>query len=170
MGNDREERLMASFERTPTGVELSLDIFEARLLRGLLDEMARLLQQEASIEDAVVDRLFPAAYAAPEDAQAFAELVGEELKDGKLAAVSSLAATLGGDGATVARIATDETDSWLTVLTDLRLALGTRLEVTEEKMSEQLDPGDPEAAGMSVLHWLGWLQEMLIEIATEENR
>jgi hypothetical protein len=161
---------MASFERAGKEVQISLDLFEARVLRGLLDEMARLLQQEESIEDAVVDRLFPAAYAAPEDAQAFAELVGEELRDGKIAAVSSIAAALAGEGPIVARVPRDRIDEWLTVLTDLRLALGTRLEVTEEKMEEQLDPGDPAAAGMSVLHWLGWLQEMLIEIATEENR
>ena len=161
---------MASFERTGPEIQISLDLFEARVLRGLLDEMARLLQQEETIEDAVVDRLFPAAYAAPEDAQAFAELVGEELKDGKIAAVASIATALAGAGPIVARVPREQIDEWLTVLTDLRLALGTRLDVTEEKMAEQLDPGDPEAAGMSVLHWLGWLQEMLIEIATEENR
>ena len=56
------------------------------------------------------------------------------------------------------------------MLTDIRLALGTRFDVTQEKMSHELDPNDPEAPGMSVLHWLGWVQEMLIEIVTEEKR
>lgn len=160
---------MASIERTGAAVEISLDVFEARLLRGLLDEMASLLQHEAVIEDAVVDRLFPAAYAQPEDARAFAELVGDELKTGKVSAVASVSATLAGEGPVEAQIPGDQIDTWLTVLTDLRLALGTRLDVTEEKMSVELDPNDPETAGMSVLHWLGWMQEKLIEIVTEET-
>lgn len=159
---------MASVERTGAAVRISLDAFEARLLRGLLEEMADLLRQEAVIEDAVVDRLFPPAYAQPEDAQAFAELVGDELKTGKVSAVDSVATALAGDGPIEAHIPHDQIDAWLTVLTDLRLALGVRLDVTEEKMSVELDPNDPEATGMSVLHWLGWLQEMMLETVTED--
>jgi hypothetical protein len=52
------------------------------------------------------------------------------------------------------------------LLTDLRLAIGTRLDVTEEKMSDDIDPDDPEAAALSVLHWLGWVQGTILEAIT----
>jgi hypothetical protein len=31
-------------------------------------------------------------------------------------------------------------------------------------MDEQLDPTDPNAAALSIVHWLAWLQESMIEI------
>ena len=47
-------------------------------------------------------------------------------------------------------------------LTDLRLALGTRLGVDEERMGAAVDPAGPDAAAMTVLHWLGWVQEGIL--------
>jgi hypothetical protein len=38
--------------------------------------------------------------------------------------------------------------------------------VTEEKMSGDIDPDDPEAAALSVLHWLGWVQGTILEAIT----
>src|SRR5207245_29074 len=57
----------------------------------------------------------------------------------------------------------DEAQAWLSVLNDARLALGTRLEITED-----LDPGaigsdHPEAPAYAVYWWLGWAQEHLVE-------
>jgi hypothetical protein len=48
------------------------------------------------------------------------------------------------------------------VLNDLRLVLGTRLDVTEE-MDFDLDPSDPSAAELAVYAYLSWLQEQLVE-------
>ena len=158
---------MTSIEASDGNVLLVMDAEEAGLLRGLVTEMQELIEQEASIQDAVIDRLFPSAYADPKDAQAFSELVGDELKNGKLDAIRSVLSVLGNPGEVDATVPRSEIDGWLTVLTDLRLALGTRLDVTEEKMERELDASDPEAAGMAVLHWLGWMQEMFIRAITE---
>ena len=51
------------------------------------------------------------------------------------------------------------------MLTDLRLAIGARLEVTEELMSADVGPEDERAPALVTLHWLGWLQEMLLKAA-----
>lgn len=158
---------MASIEPSAGGVSLSLEIEEATLLRDLANQMKDLLEQEAVIQDAVIDRLFPSAYADPKDAEAFSDLVGDELKNGKLEAIRSVLSVLGEDDAVETTVPRSEIDGWLTVLTDLRLALGTRFEVTEEKMEAELDPEDPATAGMAVLHWLGWVQEMFIRAITE---
>jgi hypothetical protein len=160
---------MASFEPQAGDVAVSFDADEARILRGLLTEMKELIDHEASVDDAVIERLFPAAYAAPEDTQSFRELVGDELKAGKQGALLSVLSVLGEDGDVAATIPRSEIDQWLTALTDVRLALGTRFEVTEEKMVAELDPGDPGAGAMAVLHWLGWMQEMLISAITSDT-
>ena len=59
-------------------------------------------------------------------------------------------------------LTTDEAESWLRVLNDLRLVLGTRLDVTEE-MSWNLDPNDPRSPELAVYGYLSWLQEQLVE-------
>ena len=158
---------MASIEARAGDVAVAFDADEARVLRGLLTEMKELIDQEAAVQDAVIDRLFPAAYAAPEDTQSFRELVGEELKAGKQGALLVVLSVLGDDGEVTAIVPRSEVDQWLTALTDVRLALGTRFEVTEEKMSAELDPGDDGAGAIAVLHWLGWMQEMLIRAISE---
>jgi hypothetical protein len=157
---------MASFEPRAGDVAVSFDADEARILRGLLTEMKELIDHEASVDDAVIERLFPAAYAAPEDTQSFRDLVGDELKAGKQGALLSVLSVLGEDGDVAATIPRSEIDQWLTALTDVRLALGTRFEVTEEKMAAEPDPRDAGAGALAVLHWLGWMQEMLISAIT----
>ena len=54
---------MASIEPLSGDVAVSFDSDEARILRGLLTEMKDLIDHEAAMDDAVIDRLFPAAYA-----------------------------------------------------------------------------------------------------------
>lgn len=158
---------MAAIEPSGGSVQLQLDAEEAQILRGLATEMKELIEHEAAIQDAVIDRLFPSAYADPKDAQAFTELVGDELKSAKLDAIRSVLSVLGEPGGVDMIVPRSEIDGWLTVLTDLRLALGTRFEVTEEKMEAELDASDPDAPGMALLHWLGWMQEMFIRAITE---
>lgn len=161
---------MASIEPRPDGMNIAMEEGEADLLRDLLAEMQRVLERDASLDQSVIDRLFPAAYASHDDAQAFAELVGGELKSGKAEAVASVLTFLGESGPVRGVLLTKDLDQWLTAITDVRLALGTRLEVTEEKMERELGPDDPDAVGMAVLHWLGWVQESLLSgVLTREG-
>ena len=53
---------------------------------------------------------------------------------------------------------------WLRSLTDLRLALGTRLEVEEgdEEYWYSLPDEDPRAQAHHIYEWLGFLQETLV--------
>lgn len=154
---------MASFTAGPAGVHAQLEEHEADLLRQLIDEMRTLLEADIPRSDDVLGRLFPPAYEDADQQIAYAQLVEDELRRAKLEALRAVREIVdtpaGGD-----RSMTDEeTRAWLTLLTDLRLAIGTRLNVTEEKMATELDPSSPEAAAYSVLHWLGWLQEQLLE-------
>ena len=83
-----------------------------------------------------------------------------ELEDGRRQALTLLVETASRD-----RLTAEELDAWLRALTDLRLALGTRLEVTEDTYDRDIDPRDPAAYELSVFAYLSWLQEQAVEAA-----
>ena len=56
----------------------------------------------------------------------------------------------------------EQADAWLRVLNDLRLMLGTRLDVTEELDFEDFDPAEPQAQELAIYGYLSWLQEQLV--------
>lgn len=153
---------MAAITSDPKGaVRASFDAQEAAVLRNLIDEMATVLAHEGP-DDPIQKRLFPEAYESTEDSRKFADLIGDDLRQSKLGALQAMERTLGERGTVDASITEHDAEAWLAALTDLRLAIGTRLGVTEETMSSEIDPDDPSAATLAVLHWLGWLQESMI--------
>jgi hypothetical protein len=60
----------------------------------------------------------------------------------------------------------EESKQWLGALNDLRLAIGTRLEVTDDDDSSELyslPDEDPRKPMVMAYLWLGGLQETLVE-------
>lgn len=145
---------------------MHLDRAEAELLRQLVTEMQELLVAETAADDAVVERLFPNAYESPDDERAFRDIVGDDLRRHKLDALTDVRSALGSGGSATVTLSQDAATAWLTTLTDMRLAIGTRLDVTEETMSQDLDREDPSTSSLLVLHWLGWVQESILEATT----
>ena len=148
------------------GLEVHLEGDEAEILRRLIAEMQMLLQAEIPA-DPVNQRLFPQAYEDPADNSAYDELIGDELRKTKKLAAHKVLQRLGERGELHDTIPQDEVDAWLTLATDLRLAIGTRLGVTEDLMAEDVDADSPDAQAYAVLHWLGWLQESMIAAITD---
>ncbi|MFN2589061.1 MAG: DUF2017 family protein [Actinomycetota bacterium] len=145
------------------GVVLHVEEHEAGLLRQLVDESRRLLEADVPREDPVIARLFPDAYEDPEDASTYEEMVGSELRKSKLEGLRMVGESLGPAGDATVEMSPDLTSAWLAWLTDVRLAVGTRLGVTEEKMGAEVDPASPDAPAWEVLHWLGWIQESILQ-------
>lgn len=145
------------------GLRAQLDEDETALLRELLDEMKRLLDADIPRADPVRARLFPDAYEDSADASDYHALVGEDLMDAKKESLRAVRERIGSSGPLHTSIPAEEIPSWLALLTDLRLAIGTRLDVTEQDMEGELDPADPDTPAMSVLHWLGWMQGTILE-------
>ena len=161
---------MAEVRREPTGeIRFELEEYEADLMRQLLDEMRTLLEADVPPSDAVLRRLFPDAFEDEDQASAYRELIGDELHDRKTAALRTARETVGVGGSVSAALDDEQVDRWLALLTDIRLAIGTRLDVTEERMAAELDSADPDAAALSVLHWLGWLQESMLAAISDET-
>ena len=137
-------------ERTPEGgILLRLAGEERSLLIGLAAELRSLLD---GTRDPSLRRLFPPAYEDEQDERAYRDLTGGELLDGRREALELLAATAQKD-----RLSAEEADAWLRALNDLRLVLGTRLDVQEGTLLD--DPRTPELA---IYGYLSWLQEQLV--------
>lgn len=159
---------MASFRNAGDGlIGARFEPDEVRVLEGLVGEMSTVLDAGTDAGDPVTKRLFPAAYDEPEDQRAYKELVGDQLRSQKLAALDQVRNSLPTDGSDEVVLDPDATEAWLTVLNDIRLAIGTRLDVTEEVMQRELDPDEPDAPALAVLHWLGWVQESFLERRTD---
>ncbi|MEU8567984.1 DUF2017 domain-containing protein [Streptomyces pathocidini] len=132
--------------------------------------------------DPALARLFPDAYGGPdvkpddEESRAlsaeFRRYTENDLRTRKredaLAVIRSLdALTVAGEGGAVLKLSPEESRRWLGALNDLRLAIGTRLEVTddEEDAGElyRLPDSDPRKPMVMAYLWLGGLQESLVE-------
>jgi hypothetical protein len=147
-------------ERTRDGdFRLRLSDGERELLTSLPAELTALI--EADPADPELRRLFPPAYEDDEESEVeFRRLMHEELLAGRREALQVLAESARSD-----RLSSEQLDAWLRALTDLRLALGTRLGVTEETYDREIDPDDPRAFELSVFAYLSWLQEHAVAAA-----
>jgi hypothetical protein len=136
-------------------VHLYLQPHEVALLRELLHELETLLEDP---ENPALRRLFPPAHTDREKEEQYRSLVGDQLLTGRMKALATVRDTLGRD-----TLAPDEADAWLRALNDLRLVLGTRLDVTEDLDFEKLDVNDPRGRELAIYGYLSWLQEQLVE-------
>ena len=133
---------------------------ERELLAGLVDQLRELLL--VTTDDPSVRRLFPTAY--HDDAardQEYQQLVRDELLERRLAALATVEAT-----ADAAELDEAELTAWLTALNDLRLVLGTRLDVTEDQ--EAVPEDDPDAPAMAVYGYLSMLLSEVIDALADD--
>ena len=147
-------------ERDGTGgVRVRFHEGEVLLLRELLGELEAKLDDP---DDPGLRRLFPQAHDDPQSEEQYRSLVRDQLVDGRSKAAVTMRETLRKDSLT-----TDEADAWLRALNDLRLVLGTRLDVTEDLDYENLDLNEPRGRDLAVYGYLTWLQEQLVEALAE---
>jgi hypothetical protein len=125
-------------------------------------------------------RLFPDAYRADDEAASeFRRFTERGLRESKAATAATVLASLAtaedlapdsAEAGEKLRIELDgdQSQAWLRTLTDLRLALGTRLGVTEDDQDTwlALDENDPRRHVHDVYDWLGWVQETLVRALT----
>ena len=132
------------------GVLLRLSPEERALVASLAEELRA--QLDAGTDEPSLRRLFPPAYDDEQDEQAYRELAGDGLLDGRRQALELVAATAGSD-----RLSAEEADAWLRALNDLRLVIGTRLDVQEDALFE-----GPQSPELALYGYLSWVQEQLV--------
>lgn len=155
------------------GIQVNLDKGEAAVLIQLCRELSGFLPDSGEVsdpDDPVLSRLFPRAYLDPTEEDKESEwrrFAHPDLVEGRKEAVETFLRTLAGArqhrGGLELTITVEEAGAWLGVVNDARLALGTRLEVTEETSPADFDPGDPALAPFAVYWWLGYLEELMVD-------
>jgi hypothetical protein len=185
----RSKRIIANF----TGFEADLlRSLAAQLVELLRNEQAAPVEHQdpfeamldftgptAEPDDPVLARLFPTAYPDDEEAASeFRRFTEGSLRDGKAVAAGAvidgleeagLPSELTEDGLMI-DVELDEptAETWMRSFTDLRLALATRLGVTEddEEYWLSLPDDDPRSQAHDIYDWVGYLQETLVEALT----
>jgi hypothetical protein len=141
--------------RADGAYELNLSADERDLLRSLPEQLRMLLRSD----NPAVERLFPPAYADdPARESEYRGMVGDQLRDERLSALEVMERTIDAP-----RLDEDELSSWLSAINDLRLVLGSRLEVTEEMYEEGIPEDDPRAPAWAVYQYLGFLESHVID-------
>jgi hypothetical protein len=119
-------------------------------------------------EDPVLKRLFPSAYPNdPAAASDFRRFTERDLRVQKVAEAQVVLDRLEATalGAHDLKIPREETDAWLRTLTSIRLAVATRLGISDAVTAEQLaelPEDDPRSFLVSVYDWLGFAQETMV--------
>lgn len=171
------------FRRNRHGqVWLHLKDADRRLMGDLLGQMAALLADpepdepvdplaemvgiDTSAErpeDPALARLFPDAYEDPDDADEFRRFTQRDLRTGKQEHLDIAAQSLGRPDPT--QLSEPECLAWLGALNDLRLTLGSRLEISADSPHEflALPEDDPHRAMYLVYDWLTYHQDRLVQ-------
>lgn len=160
---------------------MSLAAEEAQLLRLMTSDVRALLGTDSakpadpleaitgiseSAEpptDPALARLLPDGYRDDEEAAAeFRRFTQSDIRESKNAAIDAMLESLPTDGGRI-RLGDEEAAAWIGALNDIRLVLGTRLDVTEDiEPFGGLPPDDSAAAPYAVYHWLTGLQDDLV--------
>lgn len=155
---------MRPFKNRGSDVVARLDPAEAGIVGLLLDQLEQVLAADEGDagDDPVVARLFPEGHRGdPRLAADYRELTESALRSGKTDDLATMRATLPPDGGDV-RLDPEQAAAWLRTTNDLRLALGTRLEITEDTEPPD-DVTDETDQQLAVYYWLTALQGSLVD-------
>jgi hypothetical protein len=138
-------------------VVVGLDAVERDLLTSLAAQYDEVLHDDEG-DDAVHDRLFPAAYRDDPDADdEFRRYTYEGLVDRKSANAGRIAASIAAAGDGRILLDPDAVGAWLPALTDLRLVIAERLGIRRD------DDPVPDGQLGQVYRWLAELQARLVD-------
>jgi len=116
------------------GVDVELPDDVRDLLASLARQLAELIDDPESAKDPGLQRLFPpASIDDPMEALGFEQLMGDAMRAGKRESAAVLRAT-----AHATHLDAEETLAWMRCINDIRLVVGTRLNIQEDTDVEAL--------------------------------
>ncbi len=165
---------MSMFRREGSHCTARFSPEEVKVLRQVATEVVALLTDGFDRDDPVVERLFPDVYRDdPAGAADLRKYTEGDLKTAKIDQAGAMLAVLPASGGTDVTLDEESAEAWLRALNDVRLALGTRLDVKDDmNLEEELDDAvlhDPTSARvgqLSLYAYLGYLQESLLDALT----
>ncbi len=148
------------FRRTAGGYTISLDPSIRQLLGHVLEELRDALLMG---DPDALRRLYPPAYADDEARQAeYDALVRDDLLARRLDAIDVVEATVDAGEVTSAQL-----ESWVGVVNDVRLVLGTRLDVSEDHHGVPAD--HPDAFAHDVYDLLSQLLGLAVDALADDG-
>jgi hypothetical protein len=130
---------------------------ERQLLHTLVDQLDELL----STDSPVLERLFPPPYGDDvERNEGYAALAHPELIEHRRAELAVVRSSLDATS-----LDEDQLTAWMRSVNDLRLVLGTILEVEEDGVPPEVD--DDNEATFQAYEYLGYLLEMIVDALSD---
>lgn len=128
-----------------------------------LEELVGIDRTAVRPDDPALARLFPDAYEDPEAADEFRRFTQRDLRSTKLSNLTTAQQSLERPNPT--KLSEPECLAWLGALNDLRLTLGTRLELSEDSQQELLElaEDDPRRGLFVIYDWLTYHQDRLVQ-------
>jgi hypothetical protein len=167
----------SGFKSHNGGVVAEFEAAEVSILKSLVGQILGLVEPGQTSDDPleralgigsaeapsdpVLARLFPSAYEDADYSAEFRRYTEATLRDGKRADAQTMLATARPGRS---ELTAEQAQAWLRSLNDVRLALGTRLEVTEEVHEEiaTMSEDDPRYPAYVTYDWLTYLQDSLV--------
>jgi hypothetical protein len=135
--------------------QLRIDPDERSLLRGLPGQLRELL----TTDDASLTRLFPTAYTDdPKREEEYQRLMRSDLLERHQGALDVMAETID-----ATELDEEQLLAWMRAVNQMRLVLGTRLDVTEDLYDVGMDDEDPRGPAFALYSYLGYLQEHIVQ-------
>jgi len=184
------------WERRGDTIVTKLDRREATVLRGLITQIDSMLRarlegtprdelseltgirtgMSTAPDDPILSRLLPDFHRMDgeepsteerDSAAALRSLHEPELLDLKTGVAGVVLETCPPNGGSV-KLSLEQADAWLSAVNDVRLALGTTLDVSDD-MPDELPDDDPRSPHLGVYQWLTWMQEHLVMALTPDD-
>jgi Domain of unknown function (DUF2017) len=174
------EQIVTEMERQEAAVLRAMvsqvnDMLQARAEEAPQDELSELTGirtgPSTSPDDPILSRLLPDFHRLDDDkpskqdmdsAAALRSLHEPTLLEAKTGVAAVVLETCPPEGGPV-RLNLEQADAWLSALNDVRLALGTALDIDED-MPDELPDDDPRSGHLPVYHWLTVVQEELLHV------
>jgi hypothetical protein len=148
-------------------IRLRFEGVESGLLNNLFDDLVEILRDGAGEvhHDPVQMRLFPAAYRDDEAAEdEFRSLTDLSLRTERTDRARQCRTEMAAEP-TELELTDEDGQRWIQVINDLRLTLGTVLNITEDD-SPEIYVDDPNAHRRAVYYWLTEAQDSIVRALT----
>lgn len=153
-------RLRSRIRRTSKGqYTLRISAEERALVANLLPQMRELLTIGDGADDEAMYRLFPPAYADDEEREKeYRSMIDDDLLRTRLRSLDTIEVTLD-----AREVDEDQLNQWMSAINDIRLVLGTRLDISEDLDPDTIRPTHPDAAAYALYAYLSHLLGEIVE-------
>lgn len=149
---------------------MHLDLSDKEALIGLLDQLRDSLMNGSMDEN--LKRLFPTAYHQdPKHDEEYQRLMRDDLLASRLQSLGTATAVLSRETIDNATVLSDqELDEFARSINNLRLVIGTVLDIDESDIDVDLDENDPDDQRLVLYGYLGWLLDWAVTAQLGEYR